>query len=81
MCVLLEGDSLMVEEFGLPFRPAAGHDIWRGTALVTTAQFAVWLFLAPLSGCGVVVFCCVRCLCDGGVHFGALCTNTSSYMM
>ena len=39
MCVL-EGDSPMVEEFGLPLRPAAGHDIWRVTALVTMAQFA-----------------------------------------
>ena len=44
MCVRLEGDSPMVEEFGLPLRPAAGHDIWSGTALVTTAQFAGGLF-------------------------------------
>ena len=40
MCARLEGDSPMVEEFELPLRPAAGCDIWRGTALVTTAQFA-----------------------------------------
>ena len=44
MCVLLEGDSPMMEEFGLPLRPAAGHDIWSGTALVTTAQFAGGFF-------------------------------------
>ena len=29
----------MVEEFELTLRPAAGRNIWRGTALVTTAQF------------------------------------------
>ena len=62
MCVRLEGDSPMVEEFGLPLRPTAGHDIWRGTALVTTAQFAGGFFFAPLSSCGGVVFCCVSCL-------------------
>ena len=44
MCVRLEGDSSMVEEFGLPLRSAAGHDIWRGTALVTTAQFSMVYF-------------------------------------
>ena len=53
----------MVEEFGLPLRPAVGHDIWRGTPLVTTAQFAGGFVLAPLPGCGSVVFCCVWCLC------------------
>ena len=42
--------------------------------------------LAPLSGCGGVVFVMcvvgVRCLCGGGVRFGALCTIASfSYMM
>ena len=44
MCVRLEGDSPMVEEFGLPLRPAAGRDIWRGTTLVMTAQFAGGFF-------------------------------------
>jgi len=34
----------MVEEFVLSLRPAVGRDIWRGTALVTTAQFAGGLF-------------------------------------
>ena len=43
MCVRLVGDSPMVE-FGLPLRPATGHDIWRGTALVTTTQFAGGFF-------------------------------------
>ena len=44
MCARLEGDSPMVEEFELPLRPAAGRDIWRGTALVTAAQFAGGFF-------------------------------------
>jgi len=34
----------MVEEFGLPLRSAAGHDIWCDIALVTTAQFAGGFF-------------------------------------
>ena len=34
----------MVEEFGLPLRSAVGHDIWRGTTLVTMAQFAGGFF-------------------------------------
>ena len=49
MCVRLEGDSPIVEEFELPLRLAAGRDIWRGTALVTTTQFTgdfFWL-LSP----------------------------------
>ena len=33
-----------MEEFGLPLRPAAGHDIWRYTILMTTAQFAGGFF-------------------------------------
>ena len=40
----LEGDSPMVEEFELPLRPAAGRDFWRGTVLMTTAQFAGGFF-------------------------------------
>ena len=44
MCARLEGDKPMVEEFKLPLRPAAGRDIWRGTALVTAAQFAGGFF-------------------------------------
>ena len=44
MCVQLEGDSPMVEEFELLLRPAAGRDIWRGTALMTTAQFVGGFF-------------------------------------
>ena len=44
MCVRLEGDSPMVEEFELQPRPAGGRDIWRGTALVTTVQFASGFF-------------------------------------
>ena len=34
----------MVEEFELPLWPATGRDIWRGTAFVTTAQFAGGFF-------------------------------------
>ena len=34
----------MVEEFELPLRPAAGRDIWHGTALVMAAQFAGGFF-------------------------------------
>ena len=56
----LEDDSPMVEEFELPLRPAAGRDFWRGTVLVTTAQF-VGLLSAPLpGGGGGVVLRCVR---------------------
>ena len=44
MCAWLEGDNPLVEEFDLPLRTAAGRDIWRGIALVTTAQFAGGLF-------------------------------------
>ena len=44
MCVRLEVDSPMVEEFELPLRPAASRNIWRGTALVTTAQFTGGFF-------------------------------------
>ena len=72
----------MVEKFVLPLRPAVGRDIWRGTTLMTTAQFAGGFFWLLSQVCGGVVFCCVRCLCGGGVRFGALCTNSSSpYMM
>ena len=44
MCVRLEGDNPIVEEFELPLRPAAGRDICRGTALVTMAQFTGGFF-------------------------------------
>ena len=44
MCVQLERDSPLVEEFELQLWLAAGRDIWRGTALVTTAQFASGFF-------------------------------------
>jgi hypothetical protein len=42
--VRLESGSPLVEEFGLPLRLAAGHDLWRGTALATTAQFTMVCF-------------------------------------
>ena len=41
MCVQLEGDSPLVEEFELPLWLAAGRGFWRGTSLTTTAQFVV----------------------------------------
>ena len=44
MGVRLEGDSPVVEEFELPLRTAAGRDIWRGAASVSTAQFAAGFF-------------------------------------
>ena len=44
VCARLEGDSPVVEEFELPLRTAASRDIWRGTALVMTAQFAGGFF-------------------------------------
>ena len=44
VCARLEGDSLVVEEFELSLRTAASRDIWRGTALVTAAQFADGFF-------------------------------------
>ena len=54
--------------------------------MATTAQFASASFASSPSlwWCSVLlgVFVCVRCLCGGGVRFGALCTYTSSsYMM
>ena len=71
MCARLEGDSPMVEEFELPLRPAAGRDIWRGTSLVTTAQFTSGFF-----------WLLSHCLYGGGVRLDVLCTNaSSSYMM
>jgi hypothetical protein len=33
-----------VEEFGLPLRLAAGHDLWHGTMLATMAQFRMVYF-------------------------------------
>ena len=63
MCVRLEGDGPMVEEFEMSLWLAAGRDIWRGTALVTTAQFAgdfFWLlFQFVVVKCSVVCVVCV----------------------
>ena len=73
----------MVEEFEVPLRLAAGCCFWRGTTLATTAQFAAVSFASSPSlwWCSVLlgVFVCVRYLCGGGVRFGALCTNASSF--
>ena len=44
VCVQLEDDHPVVEEFELSLRIAAGRGIWRGTMLVTTAHFAVAYF-------------------------------------
>ena len=61
MCVQLEGDSPLVEEFELPlWLVVAGRGFWRGTALATTRSSRRLLSL-PLPVCGVV-FCWVRCL-------------------
>jgi hypothetical protein len=42
--VRLESGSPLVEEFGLPLRLAAGHDLCRGTALAMKAQFTMVCF-------------------------------------
>jgi len=77
VCVQLEDDHPVVEEFELPLAIAAGCGFWRGTMLVTTAQFAVtyfWLLSqVVMVWCSVVwcAFVCVHCVCGGGVRFGA----------
>jgi len=74
VCVRLEGDGPMVEEFEMSLWLAAGRDIWRGTALVTPPQFTgdfFWLLFQFVAvKCSVV---CVVCVC-GGVRFDTLCT-------
>ena len=67
MCLRLEGDSPLVEEFELSLWLAAGRGFWRGTALATTAQFAAASFASSLSlwWCSVlfgVLFACVVCV-------------------
>ena len=66
----------------MPLRIAAGRGFRRGTVLATTVQFVVASFASSPSlwWCSVLldVFVCVRCLCGGGIRFGALCTNASS---
>jgi hypothetical protein len=44
VCVRIEDDHPVVEEFELSLRIAAGGGIWHGTTLVMTAQFAVAYF-------------------------------------
>ena len=44
MCVRLEEDGPVVEEFELSFWLAAGRNFCRGTTLVTTAQFTAAYF-------------------------------------
>ena len=70
MYAWLEGDSLLVEEFGLPLWLAAGcsfacHSVGDDDAVCGG------LLSALLPGCGSIVFCCVCCLCGDGVRFGA----------
>ena len=67
MCVRLEGDSPLVEEFELPLWLAAGRGFWRGTTLATTALFAAASFASSPSlwWCSVllgVLFACVVCV-------------------
>ena len=67
MCVRLEGDSPLVEEFELPLWLAAGRGFWRGTALAMMAQFAAASFASSPSlwWCSVllgVLFVCVVCV-------------------
>ena len=61
MCARLEGDSPMVEEFELPLdRACSGprHLTWHSVG--DDGAVLGGLPLASLSGCGGVVFCCVR---------------------
>ena len=44
MCVRLEDDHPVVELFELSLKIVAGRGIWRGTTLVTTAQFTMAYF-------------------------------------
>ena len=67
MCVQLEGDSPLVEEFELPLWLAAGRGFLRGTTLATTAQFVAASFASSPSlwWCSVllgVLFACVVCV-------------------
>ena len=67
MCVQLEGDSPLVEEFELPLGLAAGRGFWHGTVLATTAQFAAASFASSPSlwWCTVLLsalFVCVVCV-------------------
>ena len=61
MCVQLEGDSPMVEEFELPLdRACSGprHLAWHGVG--DDGAVRGWLLMAPLPCCGgVVVLLCV----------------------
>ena len=79
MCVRLEEDGPVVEEFELSLWLAAGRDFCRGTTLVTTAQLDD-LLSAPLPGGGGVTLCCVH-LFVWCVRFGALCMIASSSYM
>ena len=67
MCVQLEGDSPLVEEFELSLWLAVGRGFWRGTALVMTAQFVAASFASSPSlwWCSVLLgalFACVVCV-------------------
>ena len=55
----------MVEEFEVPLRLAAGCCFWRGTALVTTAQFAAVSFASSprLWWCSVLLVALFACVC------------------
>ena len=64
MCMQLEGDSPLVEEFELSLWLAAGRGFWRGTALAMTTQFVAASFASSPSlwWCSVllgVLFACV----------------------
>jgi len=48
---------------GLLLRLAAGRGFWRGTALVTAAQFLMAYFQLLPPVCGGVVLYCMCCLC------------------
>jgi hypothetical protein len=64
VCVRLEGDGLMVEEFEMLPLLAAGCDFRRGTMLATTAQFTGGFFGSSpgLWWCSVMLCALLACV-------------------
>jgi hypothetical protein len=68
--VRLEVDGPVVEELKLSLWLAAGRVCWRGSMLVTAAQFMVAAsgFFSRLRWCSVLLGA-LLCVCGGGVRF------------
>jgi hypothetical protein len=82
MCVRLEGDGRMAEELVLLLVLAGGCDFWRGSSLVTTAQFSGGSFGSSPSlwWWGSVLLCeLLVCLFVWWCSFDALCKIVSSF--